>query len=106
MPIRLPIIPILLPIPTCPLIPFIPNTPSTIFEEKEAIMSQELPIPPHHNYTAGALRGPYYQPTLFDKEENHKWPLLPSCQEVWVIGETSARQPDSHICYYYRKVRH
>jgi hypothetical protein len=52
------------------------------------------------------LKGPTTSLTPFDVEENHGWPPLPSCQEVWALEGTLAQQPDSHICHYCWEVRH
>jgi hypothetical protein len=46
--------------------PYIPKAPTY----------KPLPLPPKMEYTAKSTSGPLHQPTMFDTEENHRWPLL------------------------------
>jgi hypothetical protein len=62
------LIPILRPInpepPSKGATPYVPRTPTL----------EPLPLPSKMEYAAGSSSGPLHQSTMFDTEENHRWP--------------------------------
>jgi hypothetical protein len=63
------------------------------------------PIPPKMEYTAGSSSGPLHQPTMFDTEDNRRWPLPSATLATWP-EERAKKNPSTHTCHYYSQQGH
>jgi hypothetical protein len=71
--------------PTTILRPTNPDPPSketTLYVSKTPT-PDPLPLPPKMEYAARSTSGPLYQPTMFDTEENHRWPPPSATCTTW-----------------------
>jgi hypothetical protein len=78
-----------IPNPVVPSTPILrPTNPEPPFKETTPYVSKTptpdpLPLSPKMEYAAGSTSGPLHQPTMFNTEENHGWPLLSATRTTW-----------------------
>jgi hypothetical protein len=56
-------------------------------------------------YAAGSTSGPLHQPTMFDTEENHRWPP-PSATWTTRPEDQQKKVAHTHSCHYCRQQGH